>query len=63
MDKEIEIRKKIADAINDRKTISAEELRAVYDEATHFAKTLPPNKRGAFYWETCMESLAMLVGE
>ena len=55
------MRKKIVEANRNCENMTAEELKAVYDEAIEFLKTLPENERGKFGWESGLEMLYMLA--
>ena len=56
-----DIRNEIIDALDNTENLSQEELRKVYCRALAFCKKLPREKRGAFFWESGVEMLAMLV--
>ena len=52
---------KVAWAINNCETLSYEELKKTYDEIIEFKKSLPLNEQGKFGWESCLETLYMIV--
>ncbi len=56
-----EMMDKIAWAINNRQSLSKEELKKFFDEAIEFKKSLPPEEQGRFSWESCLEGLYILV--
>lgn len=60
MEKE-EIIKKIYYTLDNVQNLSNEEIKKNYKEISDFIGTLPENKRGAFSWEHCVESLAIIV--
>lgn len=57
----LSIKKKIIDTLNNLENLSQEDIIAVYEEASTFGKRLSPEERGAFFWRSCFETLAMIV--
>lgn len=60
-DEKVEMCNKIARTIRNCQNMTDEELRAVYDEAVKFKKTLPSDDRGQFGRESGLETLAMIA--
>ena len=56
-----EMHNKIVEAIRNCENMTTEELKAVYDEAIEFKKTLPAKERERFGLESGLEMLAMIV--
>ena len=57
------MKRKIAETLANRKTLSQKEADDVWLEVADFLKTLPESERGAFYWGSCAEALFMMTTE
>ncbi len=57
------MKRKVLAALNSAENFTQEEIDAIWAEAMMFIKTLPKEKRGAFYWNSGLEAFFLLTAE
>lgn len=57
----LKMKRKIAYALANFKTLDKEEVQKIHNEALNFGNTLSLRERGEFFWSSGMETLGMLV--
>lgn len=58
-----QIKRRVLAAFNSAENFTQEEIDTVWKEAMTFIKTLPEEKRGAFYWNSGLEAFFLLTSE